>query len=65
MMGGFQFRALHHEMVTSGQMTNRELHDVVLQGGSMPVEMVRVRVKKESIPRGYTTSWKFEGELEN
>lgn len=46
-------------------MTNREFHDAVLQGGSMPVEMVRVQVKKERIPRNYTASWKFAGELEN
>ena len=65
MMGGLQFRALHHEMVSSGQMTNREFHDAVLRGGSMPIEMVRVRVKKERIPRAYATRWKFEGELEN
>ncbi len=41
MMGGLQFRALHHEMVSSGQMTNREFHDAVLRGGSIPIEMVR------------------------
>jgi hypothetical protein len=59
MMGGLQFRALHEEMVGSGKMTDREFHDAVLEGGSMPVEMVRVRIRKESIPRGYTTRWKF------
>jgi hypothetical protein len=59
MMGGLQFRALHEEMVGSGKMTDRELHDTILQGGSMPVEMVRVRLRKESIPRSYTTRWKF------
>jgi uncharacterized protein (DUF885 family) len=62
MMGGLQFRALHEEMVGSGKMTDREFHDSVLQGGSMPVEMVRVRVRKESIPRSYTTRWKFLAE---
>jgi hypothetical protein len=59
MMGGLQFRALHEEMVGSGKMTDREFHDAVLEGGSMPVEMVRVRIRKESIPRDYTTRWKF------
>jgi len=62
MMGGLQFRALHQEMVRSGKMTDRELHDAVLEGGSMPVEMVRVRVRKEAIPRDYTARWKFLGE---
>jgi hypothetical protein len=62
MMGGLQFRALHQEMVGSGKMTDREFHDAVLEGGSMPVEMVRVRVRKESIPRSYAPRWKFLGE---
>jgi hypothetical protein len=62
MMGGLQFRALHQEMVGSGKMPDREFHDAVLAGGSMPVEMVRVRVRKESIERDYKTRWKFLGE---
>ena len=62
MMGGLQFRALHEEMVGSGKMTDREFHDAVLEGGSMPVEMVRVRVRKEAIPRDYAPRWKFLGE---
>jgi hypothetical protein len=62
MMGGLQFRALHEEMVQSGKMTDREFHDSVLDGGSMPVEMVRVRIRKESIERDYKTRWKFLGE---
>jgi hypothetical protein len=65
MMGGLQFRALHEEMVGSGKMTDREFHDAVLEGGSMPVEMVRVRVRKEVIPRDYTPRWKFLGEEVN
>jgi uncharacterized protein (DUF885 family) len=59
MMGGLQFRALHEEMVGPGKMTDREFHDAVLQGGSMPVEMVRVRVRKETISEDYKPGWKF------
>ncbi|HEY7816764.1 MAG TPA: DUF885 family protein, partial [Vicinamibacteria bacterium] len=59
MMGGLQFRALHEEMVGSGKMTDREFHDAVLQGGSMPVEMVRVRLRKETISEDYEPGWKF------
>jgi uncharacterized protein (DUF885 family) len=62
MMGGLQFRALHEEMVGSGKMTDREFHDAVLEGGSMPVEMVRVRLRKEAIPRDYRPAWKFLGQ---
>ncbi len=62
MMGGLQFRALHEEMVGSGKMTDRAFHDAVLEGGSMPVEMVRVRIRKESIARDYRPGWKFLGQ---
>jgi hypothetical protein len=62
MMGGLQFRALHEEMVASGKMTDREFHDAVLEGGSMPVEMVRVRLRKEAIHRDYRPTWKFLGQ---
>ncbi|MGH9335210.1 MAG: DUF885 family protein, partial [Vicinamibacteria bacterium] len=62
MMGGLQFRALHEELVSSGKMTDREFHDAILEGGSMPVEMVRVRLRKETIPRDYAPRWKFLGE---
>jgi hypothetical protein len=61
MMGGIQFRALHEEMVGSKKMSDRAFHDAVLRGGSMPVEMVRVRVRKEAIERDYSPRWKFLG----
>jgi hypothetical protein len=59
MMGGLQFRALYEEMVRSGKMTDRVFHDQVLEGGSMPVEMVRVRVREERIEQNYQPHWKF------
>jgi hypothetical protein len=62
MIGGLQFRALHHELVDSGKMTNRQFHDAVLQAGDMPVEMVRALLENQPLTRDYTTSWKFEGE---
>jgi hypothetical protein len=62
MMGGLQFRALRRELVDSGQMTEREYHDAVLQGGRMPVEMVRARLTGQPLTRDYTTQWRFEGD---
>jgi hypothetical protein len=62
MIGGLQFRALHHELVDSGRMTNRQFHDAVLMAGNMPVEMIRALLENLPLTRGYTTSWKFEGE---
>ena len=61
MMGGMQFRALHRELVESGRMTDREFHDRVLQGGRMPVEMVRARLIGQELERDYRTRWRFAG----
>jgi len=61
MIGGLQFRALHHELVDSGKMTNRQFHDAVLTAGDMPVEMVRALLENLPLARNYTTSWRFEG----
>jgi uncharacterized protein (DUF885 family) len=59
MLGGLQFRALHRELVQSGRMTNREFHDAILQGGRVPVEMVRARLLNTPLTRDYRASWKF------
>ena len=59
MIGGLQFRALHRDLVGSGRMTNREFHDAILQGGRMPVEMVRARLQNVALTRDYRTQWRF------
>ncbi|HSM62254.1 MAG TPA: hypothetical protein VK849_15705, partial [Longimicrobiales bacterium] len=59
MLGGFQFRALHRELVESGRMSAREFHDAVLEGGRMPVEMVRARLTGQPLTRDHTTRWRF------
>jgi hypothetical protein len=59
MLGGFQFRALHRELVESGRMTAREFHDAVMQGGRMPVEMVRARLTAQPLQRDYASNWRF------
>ena len=63
MIGGLQLRALHHELVDSGKMTDRQFHDAVLQGGPMPIAMVRARLEKLTIPRDGLPPWKFADEL--
>jgi uncharacterized protein (DUF885 family) len=60
MIGGLQFRALHRELVTSGRMTERAFHDAVLQGGNLPVEMVRARLLNLELARNYRPSWRFD-----
>jgi uncharacterized protein (DUF885 family) len=59
LLGGLQFRALHHELVETGKMTNKEFHDAVLKQGPMPVEMVRQALGEQPLARGYTPSWRF------
>jgi uncharacterized protein (DUF885 family) len=61
MLGGLQFRALHQELVGSGRMTDRGFHDAVLQGGRMPVEMVRARLTGARLTRDYRANWRFSG----
>jgi uncharacterized protein (DUF885 family) len=59
MLGALQLRELHHELVESGAMTNRQFHDAILVGGPMPIEMVRVRLKGEKAPRDFVPKWRF------
>jgi uncharacterized protein (DUF885 family) len=61
MLGALQLRELHHELVESGKMTNRQFHDAIMVGGPMPIEMVRVRLKGEPPPIDFTPRWRFAG----
>jgi len=63
MMGGLQFRALHHDVVDGGKLTNRQFHDFVYTHGSMPVEMVRALLLKQPLTRDFSTQWKFAATL--
>jgi uncharacterized protein (DUF885 family) len=63
MMGGLEFRALHHEVVDGGKMTNKQLHDYIYTHGTMPVEMVRASLLNLPLTRDYTTQWKFAATL--
>ena len=59
MMGALQLRALHHELVDAGKMSNRDFHDAIMRGGPMPIEMVRARLKAEKLPRDFKAAWRF------
>jgi hypothetical protein len=63
MIGGLQLRALHRELVDSKQMSEREFHDAVLQGGPMPIAMVRARLAKTPLTRQGAPPWRFAGQL--
>jgi uncharacterized protein (DUF885 family) len=59
MMGGLQFYALHHELVDSKRMTDREFHDGILHEGPIPVEMVRAILTGQTLTRDRVPSWRF------
>jgi Bacterial protein of unknown function (DUF885) len=61
MLGALQFRALRKELVESGKMTEIQFHDQILQGGRMPVEMVRAMLLKQALPKDYRSQWRFYG----
>ncbi len=60
MIGGMQIRALRAELVETGQMTEREFHDAILQGGTMPIEMVRARLTGDAPTRDFVATWEFD-----
>ncbi len=62
MLGAIQLRALYAELVKSGRLPEKAFHDRILEGGPMPIEMVRAHVTGAKLPRDYRSSWKF---LEN
>jgi len=62
MLGGLQIRALHADLVKPGGMTDRAFHDAILQGGRMPIEMVRARLTNQTLTRDYSARWRFAGD---
>lgn len=63
MLGGLELRALYKELVMSKKMTDREFHDAVIQGGPMPIAMIRARLLKLPLTRDGLTPWRFADDL--
>jgi uncharacterized protein (DUF885 family) len=61
MIGGIQLRALHHEMVDSKKMTERDFNDTVLTYNAIPVEMIRAGLENVPLTRDQPASWEFYG----
>lgn len=59
MLGGLQFWALRQELVESGKMTDKAFHDAILEGGPMPVSVVRDRLLGLPPPRELEPHWRF------
>jgi uncharacterized protein (DUF885 family) len=63
MIGGLQLRALHAELVDTRKMSEREFHDAVLQGGPMPIAMIRARLEQLSLTPSGAPPWRFADRL--
>jgi uncharacterized protein (DUF885 family) len=62
MLGGLQIRALRQELVGGGRITDKQFHDAILQGGPMPIELMRARLTASPLPRDYAARWRFAGD---
>jgi hypothetical protein len=62
LLGALQFRAMHHELVDSKKMSNREFHDAILHENSMPIELLRADLENQKLTRDFKTNWKFYGD---
>ncbi|HVS14297.1 MAG TPA: DUF885 family protein [Thermoanaerobaculia bacterium] len=62
LIGGMQLQALQRELVESGEMTERALHDGILRGAAMPIEMVRARLRGVLVEKDWQPVWRFRGE---
>ncbi|MFO7767790.1 MAG: DUF885 family protein [bacterium] len=59
MLGALQVRALREELVEGGRIDEKAFHDAFLQGGRMPIELVRARLQGRRLPKEWTSSWRF------
>ena len=59
MLGALQLRALHRELVDTGNMKERDFNDAVLRENAIPIEMVRASLTKQGLKRDFTSNWKF------
>ena len=59
MLGGLQLVALHKELVSDGDWSEREFHDAVLQQASIPIELVRAALGTDPLSRETEAAWRF------
>ncbi len=59
LLGGIQLRSLHKEVVDTGKMTDRDFHDAIIEGGSMPIKLVRVLTTDVPCTHDGPPEWKF------
>jgi len=61
MVGGLQIRALQHELVGSGKMSDRAFHNAVIEMGPMPIELLRAALLDQPLKLNMKSSWRFAG----
>jgi uncharacterized protein (DUF885 family) len=64
MLGALQFRALRHELVDSGKMTDRQYNDAILQENMMPVPVLRALLTGEKLTPRWKPNWRFLDEVQ-
>ncbi|MGA9071719.1 MAG: DUF885 family protein [Terracidiphilus sp.] len=66
MLGMLQFRALRHELVDSGKMTDRQYNDAILKENMMPIPVLRALLTGEKLTLDWKPHWRFldEGKAE-
>jgi hypothetical protein len=63
LVGGMQFRALHHELVDSGRMSDQQYHDAILQENMMPIELLRDLLTQQPLTPSGKPQWRFLDEI--
>ncbi|MBD3174824.1 MAG: DUF885 family protein [Armatimonadia bacterium] len=61
MIGALQMRALYRELVTEGELGDRDFHDAVLRQGPIPIELLRAGLRRELLAPDHRASWEFGG----
>ncbi len=59
MLGMMEFRALRHELVDSGKMTDRQYNDAILQENMMPIPVLRALLTGEKLTPDWKPRWRF------
>jgi uncharacterized protein (DUF885 family) len=63
MIGGLQIRELRRELVLSGRMTEKQFHDAILHGNTMPIELVRASLTQQPLSPDFRSNWMFYGDV--
>lgn len=63
LIGGLQQYSLHHDLVDSGKLTNRQFNDALLHENRIPIEMIRAILTNQKLTRDYKTNWRFYGAI--